>query len=178
MIKLLWTLVYRFLFGHILWFLLNKCLGVKWLDNTVSVCLTSSFRSLCKIGIYFLHTFLSNFIYGDMKKVKVIQSCPALCDPVDYRIHGLLQARILERVAFPFSRDLPNPGIKSRFPHHRQILYQLSHKGSTSILEWVAYPFSCESSSPRNWTGVSCIAGGCFTNWATREAPIWWCKYI
>ena len=89
---------------------------MKWLDNTVSVCLTSSFRSLCKIGIYFLHTFLSNFIYGDMKKVKVIQSCPALCDPVDYRIHGLLQARILERVAFPFSRDLPNPGIEPRSP--------------------------------------------------------------
>ena len=86
------------------------------MDNTVSVCLTSSFRSLCKIGIYFLHTFLSNFIYGDMKKVKVIQSCPALCDPVDYRIHGLLQARILERVAFPFSRDLPNPGIEPRSP--------------------------------------------------------------
>ena len=86
------------------------------MDNTVSVCLTSSFRSLCKIGIYFLHTFLSNFIYGNMKKVKVIQSCPALCDPVDYRIHGLLQARILERVAFPFSRDLPNPGIEPRSP--------------------------------------------------------------
>ena len=51
-----------------------------------------------------------------MKKVKVIQSCPALCDPVDYRIHGLLQARILERVAFPFSRDLPNPGIEPRSP--------------------------------------------------------------
>ena len=106
--------MYRFLFGHILWFLLNKCLGVKWLDNTVSVCLTSSLRSLCKIGIYFLHVFLSNFIYSDMKKGKVVQSCPTLCDPVDCRVHGILQARILEQVAFPFSRGLPNPGIEPR----------------------------------------------------------------
>jgi len=38
------------------------------------------------------------------------------------------------------------------------------------ILEWVAYPFSRGSSQPRNWTGVSCIAGGFFTSWAIREA--------
>ena len=54
--------------------------------------------------------------------------------------------------------------------HCRQILYQLSHKGSPRILEWIAYPFSSRSSLPRNWTGVSCITGGFFTNWAIREA--------
>ena len=54
--------------------------------------------------------------------------------------------------------------------HCRQILYQLSHKGSPGILEWVAYPFSSGSSQPRNRTGVSCIAGGFFTNWTIREA--------
>ena len=52
----------------------------------------------------------------------------------------------------------------------RQILYQLSHKGSPRILKWVAYPFSSRSSWPRNQTRVSCIAGGFFTNWAMREA--------
>ena len=41
------------------------------------------------------------------------------------------------------------------------------------ILEWVAYPFSRGFSQPRNQTGVSCIAGGFFTSWATREAPSW-----
>ena len=46
--------------------------------------------------------------------------------------------------------------------HCRQILYQLSHKGSPRMLEWVAYPFSSRSSPPRNRTGVSCIAGGFF----------------
>ena len=38
-----------------------------------------------------------------------------------------------------------------------------------TILEWVAYPFSSGSSWPRNWNRVSCIAGGSFTCWATRE---------
>ena len=59
-----------------------------------------------------------------------------------------------------------NPGLL----HCRQILYQLRHKGSLRILEWVAYSFSIGSSQPRNRTGVSCIAGGFFTNWAIREA--------
>ena len=35
---------------------------------------------------------------------------------MDYAVHGLLQARILEWVAFLFSRDLPNPGIEPRSP--------------------------------------------------------------
>ena len=59
-----------------------------------------------------------------------------------------------------------NPGLL----HCRQILYQLSHKGSQRILEWVAYPFSSGSAQPKNQTGVSCIAGRFFTNWAIREA--------
>ena len=54
-----------------------------------------------------------------------------LCDSMDYTVHEILQAR---------------------------------------ILEWVAYPFSRGSSRPRNRTGVSCTAGGFFTNWAIGEA--------
>ena len=38
------------------------------------------------------------------KIVKVAQSCLTLCDLMDYTVHGILQARILERVAIPFSR--------------------------------------------------------------------------
>ena len=85
----------------------------------------------------------------------------------------------------PWNSPGQNPGVSSLsllqgiFPTHgsnpgllhcRQILYQLSHKGSPRILEWVACPFSRGSSWHRNWTGVSCIAGGFFTNWAIREA--------
>ena len=47
---------------------------------------------------------------------KVTQLCPTLCDPMDYTVHGIFQARILEWIAFPFSRDLPNPGIEPRSP--------------------------------------------------------------
>ena len=61
-----------------------------------------------------------------------------------------------------------NPGLL----HCRWILYQLKHKGSPRILEWVAFSFSRGPSWPRNRTGVSCIAGGFFTNWAIRKAPI------
>ena len=55
-------------------------------------------------------------------------SCVRLCYSMDY--HGILQAR---------------------------------------ILEWVAFPCSRGSSQSRNWTGISCIAGGFVTNWAIRE---------
>ena len=64
----------------------------------------------------------------------------------------------------------PTQGSNPGLPQCRQILYQLSHKGSPRILEWVAYPFSSKSFWPRNRTGVSGIAGGFFTNWAMREA--------
>ena len=42
-------------------------------------------------------------------KVKVTQSCSTLCGPVDYTVHGILQARILEWVTFPFSRGSSQP---------------------------------------------------------------------
>ena len=43
-------------------------------------------------------------LWAQKVKVKVAQSCLTLCDPMDYAIHGILQARILEWVACPFSR--------------------------------------------------------------------------
>ena len=70
-----------------------------------------------------------------------------------------------------FQGIFPTQGSNPGLPHCRQILYQLSHQGSPRILECVAYPFSSESSWPRNWTGVSCIAGRFFTSWATRKGP-------
>ena len=64
-------------------------------------------------------------LQGKKKKVKIIQLCLTLCDPMDYIVHGILQAR---------------------------------------ILEWVAVPFSRESSQPRDRTQVSCIADRFFTS--------------
>ena len=87
----------------------------------------------------------------------------------------------------PWNSPGQNPGVDSLFLlqgifptqrskpgllHCRQILYQMSHKWSPRILQWVAYPFSSESSWLRNRSAVSRIAGGFYTNWATREALI------
>ena len=105
------------------------------------------------------------------KTVCESESCSVLFNsvtPWTYTVHGILQASILEWVAFPFSRGPSQPRLKPGLPHCRQILYQLSHKRSPRILGWVAYPFSRGSSWPRNRTRVSCIAGGFFTNWALR----------
>jgi len=100
----------------------------------------------------------------------VAKSCPALLRP-----HGLYS---------PWNSPDQNAGIGSLsflqgiFPTQgwnpgpsqcRPILYQLSHKGSPRILEWLAYSFSSRFFQPRNQTGVSCIAGGFFTNWSIRE---------
>ena len=63
--------------------------------------------------------------------MKVARSCLTLCNAMDSTVHGILQARVLERVAFPFSG---------------------------------------ESSWPRDGTQVSLIAGRFFTSWATRKA--------
>ena len=75
-------------------------------------------------------------LYNCLCECLVIQLCPTLWDPIDYdlpgsSVHGILQARILERVAISTSR---------------------------------------ESSWPRDWTCVSCIAGRFFTHWIIREA--------
>ena len=61
----------------------------------------------------------------------------------------------------------PTQGLNPALPHCRRILYWLIPQGSPRTLEQVAYAFFRGSSWPRNQTGVSCIAGGFFTSWAT-----------
>ena len=78
-------------------------------------------------------------------KVKVAKSCLALNT-------GVGSLCLLQGI-FPTQRS--NPGL----PHCGQILYQLSHKGSPRILQWVAFPFSRGSSQLRDGTQVSHIAG-------------------
>ena len=106
-------------------------------------------------------------------KVRVTQSCPTLCDPMDCIVHGILQARILEWVAFPFSRGSSQPRDQTQVSRTAcEILYQLSHKGSPRILEWVTYPLSSGSSRPRNRTRISCIADRFFTKWTIRKTQM------
>ena len=70
---------------------------------------------------------------------KSLQLCTALCDPMDCSpsdssVHGILQARILEWVAIPFSRGSSWPRDRTHISYvsyiGRQILYPLSHLGS------------------------------------------------
>ena len=65
------------------------------------------------------------------KKVKVAQSNSSRPHGI---VHGIVQARILEWVAFPFSWGSSQPRDLTQVC--RQILYQLTYKGSPRILEW------------------------------------------
>ena len=130
-----------------------------------------------------LHWFMCLFLYHTVLITMcavlclVAQSCPNLWDPMvcvlrDSSIHvdfpdnstGVGCHALLQEI-------FPTQGWNTGILHCRWILYHLSHQRSPRILDWVAYPFSRGSSQPRNWTGVSCIAGRFFTSWATREAP-------
>ena len=103
---------------------------------------------------------------------EITQLCPTHCNPMvsvyspwnsPGKNTGVWSLSLLQGI-------FPTQGLNPGLPHCKQILYQLSHKGSPRILEWVAYPFSRGSSWPRHQTWVSCIAGRFFTNWAIREA--------
>ena len=82
------------------------------------------------------------------------------------RPHGILQARILEWVAFPFSRGSSQPRSPTlqtdSLPAEPQGKPKNTEVGSLSLLQQI-FP-----------TQVSCIAGGFFTSWATREAQEYW----
>ena len=77
--------------------------------------------------------------------------------------------------------SFPTQGLKPGLPHCRWILYQLSHRGSRRILEWVAYPFCSESSPPRNRARVSALRADSLQTelpgnwrWAWKSAAIPW----
>ena len=59
-------------------------------------------------------------------KVKVAQLCPTLCNHMDYTVHGILQARILEWVAFSFSRGSSQPRDQTQvLSHCKQEFHEL-----------------------------------------------------
>ena len=76
----------------------------------------------------------------DLMLVLVAQLCPILCNPMacslpDSSVYGILQARILELVATPFSRSIfATQGLNLGPLHCRQILYYLSHRGNPVML--------------------------------------------
>ena len=106
-----------------------------------------------------------DLVLQDSKTVKVLHSCPTLCYPMDYTVHGILQASILEQVALSFSRGSSQPRDRT------QVSHKGSHKPGVCSLSLLQ-----RSSQPSNPTRVSCTAGWFLTNWAVREAQH--CKTI
>ena len=113
--------------------------------SQIILCWTFVFITLLHVLCYFFRKWK----WKSLSHVRLFATswfeAPRFATP--WTVHGILQARILECVAFPFSRGIfptqeSNPGV----PHCRQILYQLSYKGSPRILKLVAYPFSSGSS--------------------------------
>ena len=135
----------------------------------------------------------------------VTQFCSTLwnltdCSLLGFSVHGILQARILGWVAFPFSRGSSQSRDQTCIScTGRGILYHWGIREAQAtqlcpilcdpmdcnllgfsvhgilqarILEWVAIPFSRGSSWPRDWSLVSHVAGRFFTIWTTREAPL------
>ena len=101
----------------------------------------------------------------------VVQLCLTLCDPMDCSPPGSSvpvdspgNNTGVGCQAF-FYGIFPTLGSNTGLPQFRQILYHLNHQGSPWVLKWLAYPFSRESSRPRNWNGVFCIAGRFFTSY-------------
>ena len=91
--------------------------------------------------------------------------CLTLCDPIDYTVHGIHSRKNIGAGSLPLLQGVfPTQGLNPGLPHCRRVLYQMSHKGSPRMLEWVAYPFSRGSSRPRNQIRVPSIAGRFFTN--------------
>ena len=72
----------------------------------LSVWWNSNKTSISRIWVKVIHHKMYHF---KVNKVKVAQSCLTLCEPMGYTVHGILQARILEWVAFPFSRGSSQP---------------------------------------------------------------------
>ena len=101
-------------------------------------------------------------------------SCPTLCDPMDWSppgssVPGDSPGKNTGVGCYALLQGIfPTLGLNSGLPHCKWILYQLSHQGSPWILQWVACLFSRGTSWPRNWTSVSCIAGGFFISWAVN----------
>ena len=85
--------------------------------------------------------FFTSWVTRAVHKVKFTQSCPTLCDTMDCTVHGILQPRILEWVAFPFCKGIfPIQWSNRGLPHCRWILHQLSHQGISRIVKAMVFP--------------------------------------
>ena len=69
------------------------------------------------VPFFYRVEYFSVIKFYEMKWMKFAQSCPTLCDPMHHAVHGILQARILEWVALPFSRGSFQPRDRTQVSH-------------------------------------------------------------
>ena len=79
---------------------------LKYIASSVPLDQISTINIFC---YYYCCLFVVSVNWIWKEKKKVTQSCLTLCDPMDYTVHGILQARILEWVVFSFSRGSSEP---------------------------------------------------------------------
>ena len=155
------------------------------------------FKGLCKMGVILVRC-TGIMCWAVLIRFSCFQLFVTLWTGPPGSVRGILQARILERVAVPFSRGIVSTqGLNLSLLHCRWILYcwairkvkllscvQLfvtpwtaAHQAPLSMgfsrqEYWSGLPFPSpgESSQPRDWTQVSRIVGRYFNLWATREA--------
>ena len=140
--------------------------------RTVSICPNPQDCTLER-----MNSTLENCTHTDDVCVcSLAQSYPALCDPMDCIAHqaplsmGFPRQECWSGLLFPSPGDLPHPGIEPRSPTLQEDSLPAEPPGKPKNTGVGGLPLLQGSSQPRNRTGVSCIAGGFFTNWATREA--------
>ena len=78
----------------------------------------------CFMTQYLIKSCEWSMYLNSMKvKMKVAQSCPTLCDPMDCTVHGILQTRLLEWITFPFSRGSSQPRDQTQVSHIAGMLF-------------------------------------------------------
>ena len=87
----------------------SKHLLTSWLLSSCAVILEPKKIWQCQKNVQTTTQLHSFHMLAKWNELKISQSCLTLCDLMDYGIHGILQARILEWVAFPFSRGSSQP---------------------------------------------------------------------
>ena len=91
----------------------QRCSHFVYISQYLALCLQiNSVAFLCPVSDDYFDSFGLSKV-----KVEVAQSCLTICDPTGYAVHGILQARILEWVAFPFSRGSSQPSDRTQVSH-------------------------------------------------------------
>ena len=103
-------------------------------------------------------------------RAKSLQSCWTLCDPMGCNlpgssVHGILQARILEWVVMPSSRDLPNSGIKPMSPEFPGLADRFFTTSTTweVTLVYLYWVYQIYISKIWSFTKTNCSSEGCFS---------------